>query len=139
MQAASDGCGASQKAQEIVEEAAAEAGLIQGDTARLVKVQIGLRSFCLYPDDCVHTHILQVQLAMHALRGWVQQQISVCSCLLRSWGPFWMRSWAKWLRARRSAMCCSWHPKSSGRLLHDWLVCMLPLGAAQKDFEHNSF
>ena len=88
MQAASDGCGASQKAQEIVEEAAAEAGLIQGDTARLVKVLLGLRSFCLYPDDCVYTHILQVELAMHALRGWVQQQISVCSCLLRSWGPF---------------------------------------------------
>ena len=85
MQAASDGCGASQKAQEIVEEAAAEAGLIQGDTARLVKVLLGLRSFCLYPDDCVYTHILQVGLAMHALRGWVQQQISVCSCLLRSW------------------------------------------------------
>ena len=29
-------------------------------------------------------------------------------------------------------MCCSWHPKSSGRLLHDWLVFMLPFGAAQQ-------
>ena len=47
MQAASEGGSASQKAREIVEEAAAEAGLIQGDTARLVKVLLGLPSFCL--------------------------------------------------------------------------------------------
>ena len=31
-------------------------------------------------------------------------------------------------------MCCSWHPKSSGRLLHDWLVCTLPCQAAQEAF-----
>ena len=53
MQAASDGCSASQKAREIMEEAAAEAGLIQGDTARLVKVLPGLRSFCLPRLLCV--------------------------------------------------------------------------------------
>ncbi len=38
LQAVPEGPGASQKACEIVEEAAAEAGLIEADTARLVTV-----------------------------------------------------------------------------------------------------
>lgn len=40
LQAASEGACASQKACEVVEEAAAEAGLIEGDSARLVKVPL---------------------------------------------------------------------------------------------------
>ena len=31
-------------------------------------------------------------------------------------------------------MCCSWHPKSSGRLLHDWLAYLLPLKQHRKDY-----
>ena len=44
LQAASEGACASQKACEIVEEAAAEAGLIEGDSARLVKVPLAPRA-----------------------------------------------------------------------------------------------
>ena len=57
MQVTSEGCSASQKAHEIVEEAAAEAGLIQGDTARLVKVLLGLCFFHL-PLWTAYTHTL---------------------------------------------------------------------------------
>ena len=67
MQAASEGCSASQKARETVEEAAAEAGLIQGDTARLVKVLLGLRSYCLRLMAAYTQCTFEDESAMHAL------------------------------------------------------------------------
>ena len=87
MQAASEGCSASQKAREIVEEAAAEAGLIQGDTARLVKVLLGLSSFSLYPGGCVYTCTSQLEVAMHALWDGCSNTITM-QLLAQVMGPF---------------------------------------------------
>jgi len=67
LQAVPEGPGASQKACEVVEEAAAEAGLIEADTARLVTVG---PSFCQTScnDGLTLPHILHAveMLTMHA-------------------------------------------------------------------------
>ena len=84
MQAAAEGCSASQKAREIMEEAAAEAGLIQGDATQLVKV---LLAFCLYPGGCAYTCTHKTGSATHAL--WDGYSIRIHTQLLAQvMGPF---------------------------------------------------